>query len=225
MIFPPSSFLDLTQTAHAELFVDIENVWETLQRIGPYLANNLQRANHGTTIGNPYIGENVFIGSGTKIEHGATIKGPAWIGENCEIRSGAYLRENVIVGDGCVLGNSCEFKNSILFNGAQVPHFNYVGDSILGYKTHLGAGVILSNIRLDQKPIAVSTAEGHISTGLRKFGAILGDHVEVGCNAVLSPGSIVGRRSLIYPGAQWRGFLPANSVAQLKQVIEIVERK
>lgn len=225
MTFPPTDFLDLTQTAHVELFTDIANVWEALPKIAPYLAKNLQPANHGTLIGRPYIGENVFIGRGTKIEHGATIKGPAWIGENCEIRSGAYIRENVIAGNNCVLGNSCEFKNSVLFNGVQVPHFNYVGDSILGHKTHLGAGVILSNVRLDQKNIAISTGEDRIDTGLRKFGAILGDHAEAGCNAVLNPGSLLGRNSLVYPGAQWRGFLPANRIAKIEQVIEIVERK
>ena len=154
------------------------------------------------------------------------IKGPAWIGANCMVRNGCYVRENVIVGDDVVLGNSCEFKNCLLFDGAQVPHFNYVGDSILGYKSHLGAGAILSNVRLDHAEIAVETADGEkINTGLRKFGAILGDHAEVGCNAVLNPGSVIGRRSVVYPGAQWRGVLPANSIAKLRQSFSVLARR
>ena len=153
------------------------------------------------------------------------IKGPAWIGENCEIRSGCYIRENVILGDGVVAGNSCEFKNCLVFNEAQVPHYNYVGDSILGHKAHLGAGVILSNVRLDRAPVVIHTADGAVSTGLRKFGAIVGDHAEVGCNAVLSPGSVIGRSCIVYPGTQWRGVLPEKSIAKLRQDIQIVPRR
>ena len=166
------------------------------------------------------------MGEGTIIEHGAMIKGPAWIGANCHVRNGCYVRENVIVGDGAVLGNSCEFKNCLLFDGAQVPHFNYVGDSILGYKSHLGAGVILSNVKLDHGEITVEGADGErVNSGLRKFGAILGDHAEVGCNAVLNPGSIIGRRSVVYPGAQWRGVLPANSIAKFRQSFSVLARR
>ncbi len=125
--------------------------------------------------------------------------------EGCEIRNGCYIRENVIIGNGVVAGNSCEFKNCLVFDEAQVPHYNYVGDSILGYKAHLGAGVILSNVKLDKREVSIIGPEGKpVSTGLRKFGAIVGDEAEVGCNSVLSPGSIIGRRSILYPGIQWR---------------------
>ncbi len=155
------------------------------------------------------------------------IKGPAWIGEDCHIRNGCYMRENVIIGNGVVAGNSCEFKNCLIFDEAHVPHFNYVGDSILGHKAHLGAGVILSNVKLDHTPISVVESDGKpiVATGLRKFGAIIGDHAELGCNTVLSPGSIIGRRSIVYPGMQWRGVLGENQIAKVRQQIEIVTRR
>jgi NDP-sugar pyrophosphorylase family protein len=176
-------------------------------------------------IGKPFISGAVFIGRGTVIEQGAMIKGPAWIGEDCEIRSGCYIRENVIVGSGCVLGNSCEFKNSIIFDEAQIPHFNYVGDSIVGHRGHLGAGVILSNVRLDRGEISVSTGEGTTRTGLKKFGAIIGDHAEIGCNSVLNPGSLIGRRSILYPGTQWHGVAPENSLIKTTQSRQILARR
>jgi NDP-sugar pyrophosphorylase family protein len=179
----------------------------------------------GKVIGKPFISDKVYIGKGTIIEHGAMIKGPAWIGENCEIRNGAYLRENVILGDGVVAGNSSEFKNCLVFNDAEVPHYNYVGDSILGHKAHLGAGVILSNFRLDRRPVSVAAPNGPIDTGLRKFGAIVGDRSEIGCNAVLSPGSVIGRSCIVYPGTQWRGVLPDHSIAKLHQDLQVVPRK
>ena len=225
MIFPISDYLDLTQTAHASLFDGLENPWLVLPLISPYLKTYLQPLNEGKALGQPYVSDQVYIGQGTVIGNGATINGPAWIGSNCEIRSGCYIRENVIVGDNVVLGNSCEFKNCIIFNGAQIPHFSYVGDSIVGYRAHLAAGVILSNMRLDQKPVCISTPDGSIETGLRKFGAVVGDHAEIGCNSVLSPGSIIGRCSLIYPGTQWRGVLAANSIARLRQQIDIIHRR
>ena len=152
------------------------------------------------------------------------IKGPAWIGENCEIRNGCYIRENVILGDGVVAGNSCEFKNCLVFDKAQIPHFNYVGDSILGYEAHLGAGVILSNVRLDKGPVSIQTSEGPVSTGLRKFGAIIGDHAEIGCNSVINPGSLIGRNSVIYPGTQWRGNLAENSIAKTLQTQQVIQK-
>ena len=171
-----------------------------------------------------HLGEDVFIDEGTIIEPGAVIKGPAWIGRNCQIRAGCYIRENVIVGNDAVLGNSCEFKNCIVFDGAQVPHFNYVGDSILGHKAHLGAGVILSNVRLDHGEVIVRGPDGGMPTGLKKFGAIIGDGAEVGCNSVLSPGSLIGRQAVIHPCVHWKGILPARTVAKLRQQIEQVAR-
>lgn len=221
-MFRPEDYLNLTRTAHPLIFEKTENVWDALREIGPYLQFRLQSSIEAELVGKPLIGKNVFIGEGTTVENGAMIKGPAWIGKNCEIRNGCYIRENVIVGDDVVLGNSCEFKNCLIFNGAQIPHFNYVGDSILGYKAHLGAGVILSNVRLDHQEIHVKSLRGKLATGLRKFGAIVGDYVEVGCNSVLSPGSLIGRNSVIYPGCQWRGVLPPHSIAKVKQTIEIL---
>ncbi len=213
-VFAPADYLDLNQTDHAALFHHVINAWEVLPKLGPYLEEQLVPANFGKVIGEPFIGEDVYIGRDTVIEPGAYIKGPAWIGDGCQIRHGAYIRENVIVGAGSVVGNSCEIKNSILFNGCQVPHFNYVGDSILGAKAHLAAGVIVSNLKLAGDEITLRVEGETIATGLRKFGALIGDHVDVGCNVVINPGSIIGRHSLIYPSIAWRGILPANSIAK-----------
>jgi bifunctional N-acetylglucosamine-1-phosphate-uridyltransferase/glucosamine-1-phosphate-acetyltransferase GlmU-like protein len=135
------------------------------------------------------------------------------------------VRENVIVGNGVVMGNSSEFKNCIVFDEAEIPHFNYVGDSIVGYKGHLAAGVILSNVRLDRGEVTISHGGAMIPTGLRKFGAIIGDKAEIGCNAVLSPGSIIGRNTLVYPGTQWRGYAPENSIVKVRQPVDIVPRR
>lgn len=206
-MFQAADYLDLQQTEHLPLFEQGKQVWEALKQIETYLQFRLKPAIHGQLIGRPFISNQVYIGEGTVVDPGAYIVGPAWIGANCKIRHGAYIRENVIVGDNCVLGNSCEFKNCVLFNGAQVPHFSYVGDSILGHKAHLGAGVICSNVRLDQKNVSVRGDTETFDTGLRKFGAIVGDKAEVGCNTVLNPGSMIGRNSMIFPGTIWCGVL------------------
>lgn len=225
-MFQPEQFLDLTRTEHRVIFENVECVWQAIPKIATYLKFRLKPAIHGRLIGKPFISNAVFIGRGTVIEQGAMIKGPAWIGENCEIRNGCYIRENVIMGNGVVAGNSSEFKNCLVFDEAQVPHFNYVGDSILGYKAHLGAGVILSNVKLDKTDITVTGSDGvAVSTGLRKFGAIVGDHAEIGCNSVLSPGSIIGRNSIVYPGMQWRGVLGENQIAKIRQQVDVVKRR
>jgi NDP-sugar pyrophosphorylase family protein len=223
LLFAPGDFLDLAQTEHAGLFEGVTQAWEVLPRLKDHLARELRPENRGRVIGSPTIGERVFIGEGTVIEPGAYIKGPAWIGAGCEIRQGAYIRENVIVGAGSVIGNSSEIKNSILFAKCQVPHFNYVGDSILGARVHLAAGVIVSNLKLDGTAIDVRAGGELVSTGLRKFGALIGDEAEVGCQAVLNPGSVLGRRSLIYPGVSWRGVLAANSIAKTAE--QVFERR
>ena len=214
-MFAPEEFLDLSCTEHRVIFDNLEAVWQALPKIEAYLKFRLQPGIHGKLLGRPFVGSPVFIGKGTVVEQGALIKGPAWIGEDCHI-----------IGNGVVAGNSCEFKNCLIFDEAQVPHFSYVGDSILGYKAHLGAGVILSNVKLDHTPISVVDVDGKpVATGLRKFGAIIGDHAELGCNAVLSPGSIIGRRSIVYPGMQWRGVLGADKIAKVRQQLEIVVRR
>jgi UDP-N-acetylglucosamine diphosphorylase / glucose-1-phosphate thymidylyltransferase / UDP-N-acetylgalactosamine diphosphorylase / glucosamine-1-phosphate N-acetyltransferase / galactosamine-1-phosphate N-acetyltransferase len=221
-MFKPSDLFDLTQTAHAGIFDGCEFAWEALKKIESYIAANLKPELRNKCDGVAYIGDKVFIGEGTVVEDGVMIKGPAIIGRNCHIRHNAYLRENVILGDGCVVGNSSEIKNSLFFNNAGAPHFNYIGDSILGHKAHLGAGVKVSNIKLFPGNITVTADGKSFDTGLRKFGALLGDGAEVGCNAVLNPGSIVGRGAVIYPNVFWRGVLPAKKIAKNKSVIEIV---
>ena len=224
-MFAPDEFLALEHTAHSKLFENQKYVWDALKQIASYLQFRLKPAVLGQLVGKPFISDAVFVGTGTVIEQGAVLKGPAWIGENCHIRSGCYVRENVIVGDNVVMGNSCEFKNSILFDDAQVPHFNYVGDSILGYKAHLGAGVILSNVKLDHREIHVTANDGNIATGLKKFGAIIGDRTEIGCNAVINPGSVLGRDSIVYPGANFRGVLPPSSIVKIRQSVQILTRR
>src|SRR5258705_9430898 len=154
-MFSPADLFDLKQTAHTSLFDGCEFAWDALKKLKSYLAANLKAANHGRLEGHAFIGPNVFIGEGTVIEDGAMIKGPAIIGRNCKIRHNAYIREDVIVGDDCVIGNASEVKNSLLFNKAGAPHFNYIGDSIVGYKAHLGAGVKISNIKIVQGNVTV----------------------------------------------------------------------
>jgi len=213
-VFAAADYLDFTQTDHAAIFEGVVHAWEILPKLAAYLQENLVPVNFGKIIGHPMIEEQVFIGRDTVVEPGVFIKGPAWIGPNCHIRHGAYIRENVIIGAGSVIGNSSEIKNSFLFNNCQVPHFNYVGDSILGAKVHLAAGVIVSNLKLNGDLITLRAGGEVVSTGLRKFGALIGDGTEVGCNAVINPGSIIGRHSLIYAGVSWRGILPAHSIAK-----------
>ncbi len=221
-MFKPADLFDLSQIEHAALFEGGEFAWDALKRIGDYLKANLRPGLHNRCDGVAYIGENVFIGQGTVVEDGAMIKGPAIIGRNCEIRHNAYIREQVIIGDDCVIGNSCELKNALLFNRAVVPHFNYVGDSILGFKAHLGAGVKISNVKLVSGNVTVEMEGKPFDTGLRKFGALLGDGAEVGCNAVLNPGSILGRGAMVYPNVNWRGILPANMIVKNKAEQEVV---
>jgi UDP-N-acetylglucosamine diphosphorylase / glucose-1-phosphate thymidylyltransferase / UDP-N-acetylgalactosamine diphosphorylase / glucosamine-1-phosphate N-acetyltransferase / galactosamine-1-phosphate N-acetyltransferase len=220
-----ADYLDFSHTAHASLFRDDEPVWSVLTRIAAYLEANLKPGIQGKVDPKATVGDRVFIGAGTIVEPGAVIKGPAWIGANCQIRSGCYVRENVIVGDGCVLGNSCEFKNCVLFDHCEVPHFNYVGDAILGHKAHLGAGVILSNVRLDRGEVMVVHEGGRIATGLKKFSAIVGDYAEIGCNSVINPGSLIGRRSILYPLTNFGGVLPADTIWKVRQSGEAVPRR
>ncbi|MES2308096.1 MAG: UDP-N-acetylglucosamine diphosphorylase [Verrucomicrobiota bacterium] len=219
-MFQIQDYFDLSplkKNGHEALFDGVDKVWEVLPRIKTYLTAYLEK-NPPQILGevdpSAKIGAQVHIGKGTVVEAGAVIKGPAWIGENCEIRSGAYIRDFVIVGDECVIGNSSELKNSILIHHVQVPHFNYVGDSVLGTGTHLGAGVILSNFKLTGDGITIKGGGESFATGLRKFGAIIGDPVEVGCHAVLNPGSLIGPRSMIYSGVQWRGVLDADQIVK-----------
>jgi NDP-sugar pyrophosphorylase family protein len=224
-MFKPTDLFDLSQTDHAALFDGCEYAWEPLKRIKDYLAAHLRPDLRNRCDGDAYIGKNVFIGEGTVVEDGAMIKGPAIIGRNCQIRHDAYVREGVIIGDGCVVGNSCELKTAVLFNGATVPHFNYVGDSILGHNAHLGAGVVLSNVKVVKGNVTIEWNGRRLETGLRKFGALLGDGADIGCNAVLNPGSIIGRGSVVYPCTNWRGVLAPNSIAKNKAPLDVIQRK
>ena len=224
-MFLPADFLDLSHTAHPGLFDEDQPAWTALAKIAAYLKEHLKPGIHGDVAATAFIGADVYIGQGTIVEPNAVIKGPAWIGKNCQVRAGCYIRENVIVGDGAVLGNSCEFKNCIVFDHCEVPHYNYVGDSILGHKAHLGAGVVLSNVRLDRTEVHITEGAGRIPTGLRKFGAIVGDEAEVGCNSVINPGSILGRRSIIFPLSNFSGVLPAEMILRTRQQQAFVERR
>ena len=223
-MFKAADLFDLQQTEHAAIFDGCHYAWEALKKIPDHIIRSL-KPGPAQTFPGAVIGDKVFIGEGTVIEPGVFIKGPAIIGKNCQIRHNAYLRESVIIGDGCVVGNSSELKNAWLFNGAQVPHFNYIGDSILGYKAHLGAGVKISNIKLLAGNIKVEINGSSLDTGLRKFGALLGDGAEAGCNAVLNPGTILGRGAIVYPNVFWRGILPANMIAKNKSEIKVTGRR
>ena len=198
--------------------------WEWLKRIGPALAGCAQvtpaRLPPAIHVEGP-----LWLHPSVKLPAYATIIGPVWIGAGTEIRPGAFIRGNVIVGEGCVLGNACEFKNCLLMDGVQVPHFSYVGDSILGNGAHLGAGAICSNLRLDQQPVVVHAAGAVFETGLRKFGAILGDRAEVGCNAVLNPGTLLGPRALVMPSMAFCGYLPPATIAKTRQTVTQIPRR
>lgn len=224
-MFKPSDLFDLSQTEHAGIFEGCKFAWEILTKIKKFVAANVRPVLRNHCEGRAYIGENVFIGEGTLVEDGVMIKGPAIIGKNCQIRHNAYIRDDVLIGDNCVIGNSCELKNVLIFNHCQVPHFNYVGDSILGYQAHLGAGVKISNYKLTPGNVTVDVEGKPFDTGLRKFGALLGDQSDVGCNAVLNPGSILGRGSVVYPNVNWRGILPANMIAKNKAEVDVVVKR
>lgn len=168
-------------------------------------------------------GENIFIAKSAKVAPTAFINGPCIIDEDAEIRHCAFIRGNAIVGKGAVVGNSTELKNVILFDKAQVPHYNYVGDSVIGFRSHMGAGAITSNLKSDKTLVTVKTPEGRLETGLKKFGAMLGDNVEVGCGSVLNPGTVIGQNTNVYPLSSVRGFIPANSI--YKKLGEIAEKR
>lgn len=224
-MFKAQDLFDLSQTEHARLFEGCDYAWDALKNLKGYIQTNLRPGLKNQCDGRAYIGTEVCIGEGTIIEDGVMIKGPAIIGKNCQIRHNAYIRELVVIGDNCVIGNSCEFKHTLLFNNAVIPHFSYVGDSILGHKAHLGAGVKVSNIKLLAGNITVEIEGRPFDTGLRKFGALLGDHTDIGCNAVLNPGSIIGRGSIVYPNTNWRGILPPNMIVKNKDRYEVVVRR
>mgnify|MGYP000709191533 FL=1 len=210
---------NLEQTIAKDIFEGVTYPWEVLPKIEEFIISL------GKTLDkNEYEekGENIWIAKSAKVAPTAYIAGPAIIGKNAEIRHCAFIRGKAIVGEGAVVGNSTELKNVILFNKVQVPHYNYVGDSILGYKSHMGAGSITSNVKSDKKLVIVKNGKEQIETGLKKFGAMLGDEVEVGCGSVLNPGTVVGKHTNIYPLSSIRGVVPEHSI--YKNQKEIVEK-
>lgn len=210
----------LEETIAAKIFEGVTYPWEVLPKIKDFileLGASLPEDEYEK------VGEDVWIAKSAKVFPSAYIHGAAIIGKEAEVRHCAFIRGNAIVGEGAVVGNSTELKNVILFNKVQVPHYNYVGDSVLGYKAHMGAGSITSNVKSDKKLVVVKTPEENFETGMKKFGAMLGDEVEVGCGTVLNPGSVVGPHTNIYPLSSVRGYVPAGSI--YKRQGEIVEKQ
>ena len=214
-----SNLYDLNETIAKNIFDGLTYPWEALPKIADFiieLGNTLSEDEYTK------IGDDVWVAKSATVAPTAYIKGPAIIGKNAEIRHCAFIRGKAIVGEGAVVGNSTELKNVILFNKVQVPHYNYVGDSILGYKAHMGAGSITSNVKSDKKLVVVKNDTEKIETGLKKFGAMIGDNVEVGCGSILNPGSVIGKNTNIYPLSSVRKVVPANSI--YKNQNEIVEK-
>lgn len=204
-----NNLLDVSKTIAGEIFEGTEYAWEVLPKISNFILALGDKLD-------PNIYENkgdgVWIAKSAKVYPSASISGPCIIDENAEIRHCAFIRGSAIVGKNTVVGNSTELKNVILFDEVQVPHYNYIGDSVLGFRAHLGAGAITSNVKSDKKPTMVHLSSGSLETGMRKFGAIIGDCVEIGCNSVLNPASIIGRDSIIYPLCMVRGYVPPMSI-------------
>ncbi|RKI90080.1 UDP-N-acetylglucosamine pyrophosphorylase [Parablautia intestinalis] len=217
--FTTENLYNLEETIAAELFEGAEYPWELLPKISSFIVELGKKLPEEKFT---RVKENVWIAKSAKVAPSANINGPAIIDEEAEIRHCAFIRGNAIVGKGAVVGNSTELKNVVLFNKVQVPHYNYVGDSILGFKSHMGAGSITSNVKSDKTLVVVKNGEEKLETGLKKFGAMLGDNVEVGCNSVLNPGTVVGRNSNIYPTSMVRGCIPAGSI--YKKQGEIAEK-
>lgn len=213
-----NNMLNLDATISKELFDAVKHPWEALPKIHEFIIDNIDK------LSNEYkeYSNNVYIHETAKIDDKATIIGPCIIGRDTEVRPGAYIRGNAIIGNNCVIGNSTEIKNAILFDNVQCPHYNYIGDAILGQYAHTGAGVILSNVKNDKTNIVVTIDGEKIKTGLRKFSAILGDRVDVGCNSVCFPGSLVFEDTKIYPLTRVRGVVSNNKI--VKDMDNIVER-
>ena len=211
---------DLTHTLASDYLKQFTYPWEALAGLSDFiieLGNSLDPAEYEKR------GENIWVHKTAKVFDSAYLHGPVIVGKDAEVRHCAFIRGKAIVGEGAVVGNSTELKNAVLFNKVQVPHYNYVGDAVLGYKSHMGAGSICSNVKSDKKLVVVKDGDEKIETGLKKFGAMLGDHVEVGCGSVLNPGTVIGRNSNIYPLSPVRGCVPADSI--YKNAKEIVKKK
>ena len=209
MSLKTADFFDCKISYLQSFFLEHEYPWQMLPHINSLITELLNVGIEGYTL----ISENILVGENVKISPKAEICGPAIIGKNTEIRIGAYIRGNVIIGENCVIGNSCEIKNSILLDGVQIPHYNYVGDSVLGNKSHLGAGAICSNLKNDNQNVFIHGETEH-PTNLRKFGAILADNANVGCGCVLNPGTVIGKFSTVYPLVSVRGVIPSYKIVK-----------
>ena len=214
-----SNLYTLEETIAADLFEGAVYPWELLPKISGFI---LELGEKLPVDRFTRVKENVWVANTAKVAPTACINGPAIIDEDAEIRHCAFIRGNAIVGKGAVVGNSTELKNVILSNKVQVPHYNYVGDSILGFKSHMGAGSITSNVKSDKTLVVVRDGKEQIETGMKKFGAMLGDNVEVGCNSVLNPGTVIGRNTNVYPASMVRGCIPEGSI--YKKRGEVVEK-
>lgn len=204
-----TEFFDLSHTIADKYLADFTCPWEALNGLKAFITDcGLTLNLKDFKLLSPFV----WVHKSAEVSPTAYIGSPCIIGAGSEIRHGAYIRGSAIVGENCVIGNSAEVKNSILFDGVQIPHFNYVGDSIFGYKAHLGAGAIISNVKADKSPVKVRHKEGTIDTGLKKFGAIIGDFAEIGCNCVLCPGTVIGKNATVYPLSLVRGFVPENGI-------------
>ena len=209
---------NMNETIAAELFDGLTYPWEALPKIGEFikkLGETLDPEEYDK------VGEDVWIAKSANVFPSAYVHGPAIIGKNAEVRHCAFIRGNAIVGEGAVVGNSTEVKNAILFDGAQAPHYNYIGDSVMGHKAHTGAGAVTSNLKQDHSNVTVLKDGERVETGMRKFGAMLGDHAEIGCGSVLNPGTVVGKNARVYPLSMVRGFVPANHI--YKKAGEVAE--
>jgi NDP-sugar pyrophosphorylase family protein len=226
MNFSPDAFFDLSSFAHRAMFDGCANVWDVLNVITPYAGQHSVADVKGRVEDGAHVIGNVTVGEGTVIEAGAYVRGPTIIGKNCEIRSGAYIRGNTVIGDRCIVGNATETKNTLLLDGAMAPHYNYCGDSVLGNDTNLGAGTKLSNYKIAaDKTIRLLVDGEPVDTGLMKFGAILGDRANTGCNAVLNPGTVLGQDVLVYACVALRGYVPHRTIVKLRQPQERAELK
>ena len=219
-MYKTKELYDLTRTMAGEYLSQFEYPWEALGGIKELIVSLGKKLPEDEY---DEISEHVWVHKTVKIFPTAYIGAPCIIGKNTEVRQCAFIRSSALIGENCVIGNSTEVKNAIIFDNVQVPHFNYVGDSILGYKSHLGAGAVTSNVKSDRSLVKVRTSDGVIETGLKKFGAMVGDNVEVGCNSVLNPGTVIGRNSNIYPLSSVRGTVPENSIFKNQSTIVIKE--
>jgi NDP-sugar pyrophosphorylase family protein len=223
--FAPGELFALDAYAHKALFEGAENAWEALARLSLYLKEHMKPGIQGEVEKGAHIFGEVEVAEGAHVEAGAYIRGPAIIGPGTEVRHGAYVRGNVLTGRDCVIGHDTECKNAIFLDGAKAAHFAYVGDSILGNKVNLGAGTKLANLKIVDGPVEVYGPGGKVTTGLRKLGAILGDGVELGCNTVSNPGTVVGRGTVVYPLSAIQKTIPPDSVVQWKPELEVKPRR